>query len=153
VNQHVALEFESGCSLQLLTRSLMKKWILSFLFCCVFGIASAEEDGPLLGNEKMPTFDKKEYTQATIRNKLDYPAKVIVAFVDSCATNMMQYMPIHPNQSRPIALTMCSCFIDQFRSDFTIEQFTKGGAKLAQMMSNQYGEVCKQMELTPSTRM
>lgn len=127
----------------------MKKWILCFLFCCVFGISFAEEDGPLLGNEKMPSFDKTIPNEvATIKNELDYPAKVIVAFVDSCATNMMQYMPVHPSQSRPIALTMCSCFMDQFRSDFSIEQFTKGGSKLATMMSAQYGEVCKQLELT-----
>jgi hypothetical protein len=61
---------------------------------------------------------------------------------------MMQYMPVHPSQSRPIALTMCSCFIDQFRSDFDIKQFTKGGSKLAKAMSEEYGEVCKQLELT-----
>lgn len=132
----------------------MKKWILCFLFCCIFGISFAEEDGPLLGNEKMPKFNKEIPNEvATIKNKLDYPAKVIVAFVDSCATNMMQYMPVHPSQSRPIALTMCSCFMDQFRSDFTIKQFTKGGSKLAKMMSAQYGEVCKQLELTPPQKL
>ena len=127
----------------------MKKWILCFLFCCIFGISFAEEDGPLLGNEKMPSFNNQIPNEvATIKNKLDYPAKVIVAFVDSCATNMMQYMPVHPSQSRPIALTMCSCFMDQFRSDFTVKQFIKGGSRLAQMMSAQYGDVWKQLELT-----
>ena len=108
--------------------------------------AYAEEDGLLL--EVMPDFSNAEIKENRIKNKLDYPAKVIVAFVDSCATNMMQYMPVHPSQSRPIALTMCSCFMDQFRSDFDIKQFTKGGSKLAQAMSEEYGEVCKQLELT-----
>ena len=126
---------------------MFKKLILTIIILTLSSsLLLAEEDGILL--EKMPTFAKEEIKKDRVRNKLDYPAKVIVAFVDSCATNMMQYMPVHPSQSRPIALTMCSCFIDQFRSDFDIKQFTKGGSKLAQAMSEEYGEVCKQLELT-----
>ena len=126
---------------------MFKKLILTTIILTLSsGLLLAEEDGILL--EEMPKFANEEIKKDRLRNKLDYPAKVIVAFVDSCATNMMQYMPVHPSQSRPIALTMCSCFIDQFRSDFDIKQFTKGGSKLAKAMSEEYGEVCKQLELT-----
>jgi hypothetical protein len=126
---------------------MFKKLALtSLLTPLLLGSLMAEEDGILL--EEMPSFKVEQVKKDRTRNKLDYPAKVIVAFVDSCATNMMQYMPVHPSQSRPIALTMCSCFIDQFRSDFDIKQFTKGGSKLAKAMSEEYGEVCKQLELT-----
>lgn len=111
----------------------------------------AEEDGLLL--EEMPDFSKIEESRSTIKKKLDYPANVIVMFVDRCASNMMTYMPMHPTQSRPVALKMCSCLIDQFRSDFQFDQFKKGGAKLAEMMAPEYGEVCKQLEFTKQYKM
>ena len=111
----------------------------------------AEEDGLLL--EEMPDFSKREERKPTIKNKLDYPASVIVVFVDRCASNMMAYMPMHPTQSRPVALKMCSCLMDQFRSDFQFDQFKKGGTKLAEMMAREYGEVCKQLEFTESFKM
>jgi len=93
------------------------------------------------------------YQQSTIRNKLDYPALTVVTFVDRCANSMMGYMPMHPSQSRPLAINLCSCLMDQFRSDFDIDVFMKGGTKLAQMMSPQYSEVCKQLIMTPSKPM
>jgi len=130
---------------------MFKKTAIVLMLLIASFTSYAEEDGFLL--EEMPNFSQREGIKASIKNKLDYPAKVIVAFVDSCATKMMQYMPVHPSQSRPIALTMCSCFIDQFRSDFNIKQFTKGGSKLAKAMSQEYGEVCKQLELTKPQRL
>ena len=111
----------------------------------------AEEDSSVLQGEnkysfKTPTEIDEEVPKDLVKNKLDYPANIIVTFVDRCASNMMAYMPMHPMQSRPMALTMCSCLIDQFRSDFELPQFKKGGTKLAEMMAPQYSEVCKQLQ-------
>ena len=125
---------------------MLKKIASIFIVLLISTFSYAEEDGLLL--EKMPDFSKKEesFTETTIKNKLDYPADVIVTFVDRCASNMMTYMPMHPMQSRPLALQMCSCLMDQFRSDFQFNQFKKGGTKLAEMMAHQYGEVCKELK-------
>lgn len=109
-------------------------------------VCFAEEPNLELKGEAQYTYSPKERPEDMLKNKLDYPANVIVVFVDRCASNMMQYMGMNPAQSRPIALKMCSCLIDQFRSDFNYSQFTKGGPKLAQQMAQEYGEVCKQLE-------
>ena len=130
---------------------MFKKTAIALTLLITSLTAYAEEDGLLL--EEMPDFSKIEKKKATIKNKLDYPANVIVVFVDRCASNMMAYMPMHPTQSRPVALKMCSCLMDQFRSDFQFDQFKKGGTKLAEMMAPEYGEVCKQLEFTRPYKM
>ena len=119
---------------------------ITALLILVSTISFAEESNLELKGESQYSFSQRERPEDILKNKLDYPATTIVAFVDSCATNMMQYMGMHPAQSRPIALKMCSCLIDQFRSDFKHSQFTKGGPKLAQQMAEEFGEVCKQLE-------
>ena len=129
---------------------MFKKTAIALTLLITSLTAYAEEDGLLL--EEMPDFSKIE-EKARIKNKLDYSANVIVMFVDRCASNMMAYMPMHPTQSRPVALKMCSCLMDQFRSDFQFDQFKKGGAKLAEMMAPEYGEVCKQLEFTKPYKM
>lgn len=116
------------------------------LLILVSTISFAEESNLELKGESQYSFSQRERPEDILKNKLDYPANVIVVFVDRCATNMMAYMPMHPTQSRPVALKMCSCLMDQFRSDFQFDQFRKGGAKLAEMMAQEYGEVCKQLE-------
>ena len=118
---------------------------LFLLIALLFGLVVTiyAEDSELLPGEKIPNYQPQV---ATIKKELDYPAFLVVTFVDRCATSMMGYMPMHPAQSRPIALQMCSCIMDQFRSDFDMQAFTKGGVKLAQAMGQQYSEVCKQLE-------
>lgn len=130
---------------------MLKKALITIFIILLGTFSYAEEDGLLL--EEMPDFSKKERRIPTIKNKLDYPADVIVVFVDRCASNMMTYMPMHPMQSRPIAMQMCSCLMDQFRSDFQFDQFKKGGTKLAEMMAPEYGEVCKQLEFGKKSNM
>lgn len=125
---------------------MFKKTTITAIIILASTICFAEEPNLELKGEAQYTYSPKERPEDMLKNKLDYPATTIVAFVDSCATNMMQYMGMHPAQSRPIALKMCSCLIDQFRSDFKHSQFTKGGPKLAQQMAEEYGEVCKQLE-------
>ena len=127
----------------------MLKYVL--LTILIFSFSSnylfAEEDSKVLNGESVYSFKQPiEPPKDLVKTKLDYPANVIVTFVDRCASNMMAYMPMHPMQSRPLALTMCSCLMDQFRGDFKFDQFKKGGTKLAEMMAPEYGEVCKQMQ-------
>ena len=128
----------------------MKKIItLAIVFFALCLPTLAEDSYFLPGEEREPYRPQ----QTTIKRQFDYPAFLVVTFVDRCATSMMGYMPMHPTQSRPIALQMCSCIMDQFRSDFDMDAFTKGGVKLAQAMGKQYSEVCKQLEFGNKTQM
>ena len=128
----------------------MKKIFLLIVLIFTIVVNIHAEDSEMLPGEKITKYQPQV---ATIKKELDYPAFVVVTFVDRCATSMMGYMPMHPTQSRPIALQMCSCIMDQFRSDFDMQAFTKGGVKLAQAMGQQYSEVCKQLEFGPKQQM
>lgn len=85
------------------------------------------------------------YQAATIRNQVEYPTRVINAFVGACTDSMAQ--ELIPEYDLDFALEVsekaCSCIMDEFRADFTLEEFTKGGVKLAKLMSAQYAAYCR----------
>ena len=92
------------------------------------------------------------YTQSSIKNSFEYSADLIFSFTDRCSMSMMQHMPMHPMQARPITVKLCSCLMDQFRADFSAEAFRRGGVNLAKAMSPQYTEICKALAF-PNGRM
>ena len=135
---------------------MMKKTVVALLsMSFLSSIALADpEDTSVPKNLKIPEITEMaqaEVKDDKIKNKLDYPASTIVAFVEQCSLRMMQYMPMHPMQSRPISIKLCNCLMDQFRSDFDYKSFSKGGTKLAEAMAPEYSEVCKQLEFGRKT--
>ena len=92
------------------------------------------------------------YQAATIRNQVEYPTRVINAFVGACTESMAEsFIPDFGVEfSTEISEKACSCIMDEFRADFTLEEFTNGGVKLAQLMSAQYAAYCKSALFTAS---
>ena len=77
------------------------------------------------------------YQAATIRNQVEYPTRVINAFVGACTDTMAQSLipEYGVDFAQEISEKACSCIMDEFRADFTLEEFTNGGVKLAELMS------------------
>ena len=92
------------------------------------------------------------YQAATIRNQVEYPTRVINAFVKACSTTMANELSLEYGIefATEISEKSCSCIMDEFRADFTLEEFTNGGVKLAQLMSGQYAAYCKSILSTTS---
>ena len=92
------------------------------------------------------------YQAATIRNQVEYPTRVINAFVDACSKSMAESLiPEYGVEfATDISEKACSCIMDEFRADFTLEEFTNGGVKLAELMSPQYAAYCQSTLFTAS---
>jgi len=92
------------------------------------------------------------YQAATIRNQVEYPTRVINAFVKACSTTMANELSLEYGIefATEISEKSCSCIMDEFRADFTLEEFTNGGVKLAELMSAQYAAYCQSTLFTAS---
>ena len=95
------------------------------------------------------------YQAATIRNQVEYPTRVINAFVDACSKSMAESLiPEYGVEfATDISEKACSCIMDEFRADFTLEEFTNGGVKLAEIMSPQYAAYCQSTLFTANKEM
>lgn len=136
---------------------MRKIFLFTFIFT-LFTSIQASADPLLFENNKENKATQKEqiknqkaprFTQASIKNNFEYPAEMIVAFVMSCSQSMTKMMNGDPRQTFPVAQSMCSCIMDQFRGDFKKDDFIRGGRNLSVVMGPQYGEVCKSIFTSP----
>jgi hypothetical protein len=86
-----------------------------------------------------------DFYETTIKNKFEYPTALVFQFVQTCTSNVAPRMGMPAQQAVPAALAMCSCIMDQFRSDFKKADFMRGGQRLAKTMAPQYSAVCKSL--------
>lgn len=78
-----------------------------------------------------------------VRKDVEYPTFHLVKFVESCTMNFIQSSGMqNPYQAKEIGLQMCSCLMDEFRSDFSHQQMVSSGAQIMKKMSSQYSMKC-----------
>ena len=120
----------------------MTKYLIN-IFVLISIVSSPVLADPFLFEEPKTKSESQKYTNETMKLKFEYPSAIVSGFVQSCSQSMVQMMGMNPEQAWPIAMKMCSCIMDEFRSDFKKEDFVRGGRQLAVKMGPQYGETCR----------
>lgn len=127
----------------------MKNFLVAIMMMVAGTVAYADAH-----NQKYVPVEPKqeqEMGKTTGKNLVEYQSIVVYRFIDSCVKTFVTNAPMNPNQSMPVAITMCSCIMDQFRKDFSFAEFKKGGSKLPKLMGGEYSQTCQKINYGSSS--
>jgi hypothetical protein len=121
----------------------MKRMVIAVMMMAAGTLAYADAH-----NQKYipvePSQQEQQMGKATGKRLIEYQSVVVYRFIDSCVKTFVGNVPMNPRDSMPVAVTMCSCIMDQFRKDFSFAEFKKGGQKLPKLMGGEYSQICQQ---------